>query len=351
MKIAMIGHKQIPGRSGGVEVVVEELSTRMASNNEVTVYNRKTKKKQLKEYKKVKINTTFTISKKSLDALIYSLFASIKVLFKKFDVIHYHALGPSVMLIIPKIFKRKTKIVVTIHGLDYKRSKWGGFGNKYLKLGEKIIAKYADEIIVLSKNMKQYFKDKYNRETTYIPNGIPKGEKRKANIIKNKYNLNKDGYILFLSRLVPEKGLDYLIDAYNELDTDKKLVIAGSSSNTDKYVNSIYEKTKNNPNIIMIGFVFGEELFELYSNAYVFVLPSEVEGMPLVLLEALSYNIPIITSDIPENIEVIGNENTFKNKDYKDLKEKLKNPKKATVNLDKYNWENITKQTLDLYRK
>lgn len=350
MKIAMIGHKQIPGRSGGVEVVVEELATRMAKENEVIVYNRKNKEKQPKEYKGVKINTTFTINKKSLDALIYSFFASIKILFKKVDVIHYHALGPSVMLLIPKFFKKKAKIVVTVHGLDYKRAKWKGMGSKYLKLGEKITVKYADEIIVLSKNMKQYFLETYNRKTTYIPNGISSTKIRDANIIKQKYDLEKNDYILFLSRLVPEKGLDYLIDAYNELNTNKKLVIAGNSSNTNKYVDYIYEKTKNNPNIIMTGFVSGEELDEFYSNAYVYVLPSEVEGMPITLLEALSYNIPIITSDIPENVEVIGYENTFKNKDYKDLKEKLKCPKKVNINLDKYNWENITKDTLNLYK-
>ena len=354
MKIAMIGHKQIPGRSGGVEVVVEELSTRMAQTNEVTVYNRKNGKKQLKEYNGVHINEVFTINKKSLDALIYSFLASLKVLFKKYDVIHYHALGPSVMLIIPKIFKRKTKIVATVHGLDWQRAKWGGFGTKYLKLGEKIIAKYADEVIVLSKNMQKYFKDNYNRDTIYIPNGIPENKKLTPNKIKQ-FNLSEKSYILFLSRIVPEKGLHYLIDAYNKMDTDKKLVIAGTSSNTNDYYNEIVEKTKQNPNIIMTGFVSGELLNELYTNAALFVLPSEIEGMPMVLLEAISYDIPVLASNIPENVEIVGIENTFKSKNVDDLKKqiekKLENNISVNINKEKYDWDNITEETLNVYRK
>lgn len=355
MKIAMIGHKQIPGRSGGVEVVVEELATRMAQEHDVTVYNRKNGEEQPSEYKGVKINKTFTINKKSLDALIYSFVASLKVLFKKYDVIHYHALGPSVMLLIPKLFKRKTKIVATVHGLDWQRAKWGGFGTKYLKFGEKVIAKHADEVIVLSKNMQQYFLDNYNRQTAYIPNGIPENKKLKPNLILDKYGLTEQSYILFLSRIVPEKGLHYLIDAYNQLNTDKKLVIAGASSNTNEYYNSIVEKAKDNPNIIMTGFVSGDLLNELYTNAAVFVLPSEIEGMPLVLLEAMSYDIPILASNIPENTEIIGKENTFITQNVPDLKKRLEEilslQEIPTINKDKYDWDKITLQTLETYTR
>ena len=355
MKIAMIGHKQIPGRSGGVEVVVEELATRMAKEHEVTVYNRKNGEKQPKEYKGVKINETFTINKKSLDALIYSFVASLKVLFKKYDVIHYHALGPSVMLLIPKLFKRKTKIVATVHGLDWQRAKWGGFGTKYLKFGEKIIAKYADEVIVLSKNMQQYFLDNYNRQTIYVPNGIPENKKIKAKEIKELYGLEEGSYILFLSRIVPEKGLHYLIDAYNQMNIDKKLVIAGATSNTNEYYNSIVEKAKENKNIIMTGFVSGTILNELYTNASVFILPSEIEGMPLVLLEAMSYDIPILASNIPENVEIIGEENTFRTQDVNNLKERLEEvlslPEVPNIKKDKYDWDKISNQTLEIYKK
>ena len=161
--------------------------------------------KKLKEYKGVKIITIPTINKKGLDALIYSFFASIKASLKKYDVIHYHAEGSCAMLWIPHLFRKR--IVVTIHGLDWQRSKWGGFATKYIKFGERQAVKYADKIIVLSKEVKKYFKDTYNRETYFIPNGVDKPQIKKPQVIKEKYNLNKDDYILFLARIVPEKGL------------------------------------------------------------------------------------------------------------------------------------------------
>ena len=316
MNIAMIGHKRIPGREGGVEIVVEELSTRMVKlGNKVDVYNRKGKNvqdknadkenKKIKEYKGIKIITIPTINKKGIDAFLYSILASIRATFSKYDVIHYHAEGSCAMIWIPHLFRKRT--VVTIHGLDWARDKWGGFATKYIKFGEKCAAKYADEIIVLSEGVKKYFKDTYNRDTTFIPNGVNKPTIRKAKIIKEKYNLNKDDYILFLARIVPEKGLDDLIDAYNKIKTDKKLVIAGGASHTNSYLDYVKEKVKGNDNIIMTGFVQGEELDELYSNAYIYCLPSHVEGMPISLLEALSYGNNVLVSDIEENVQVAEN--------------------------------------------
>ena len=210
----MIGHKRIPSREGGVEIVVEELATRLVQKGyKVDVYNRRGKnvqdkrvdkhKGKIKKYKGVNIITIPTINKKGVDALIYSFFASIRALFGKYDVLHYHAEGPSAMLWIPHLFKKK--IVVTIHGIDWQRSKWGGFATKYIKFGEKMAVKYADEIIVLSKGVQRYFKATYNRDTHFIPNGVNKPTVREAKIIKEKYNLNKDEYILFLARIVPEK--------------------------------------------------------------------------------------------------------------------------------------------------
>ena len=187
MKIAMIGHKRIPSREGGVEIVVEQLATRLtALGHKVVAYNRKGKNVQdnnadkenrkLKECKGVKLISIPTINKKGIDALLYSFFATIMALFGRYDVIHYHAEGSCAMLWIPHLFGIKT--VATIHGLDWQRSKWGGFATKYIKFGEKIAAKYADEIIVLSKGVQKYFKDTYNRETTFIPNGVNKPENR-----------------------------------------------------------------------------------------------------------------------------------------------------------------------------
>lgn len=372
LKVAMIGHKRIPSREGGIEIVVEELSIRMAKKGiEVTCYNRKGKHaldksqkvKHIKEYKGVKLKSVLTIDIKGLAAMTSSFFGAIKILFSKNSVVHFHAEGPCAMIPIIKFFSKK-KIIVTIHGLDWQRAKWGGFATKYIKFGEKMAAKYADEIIVLSENVKKYFKDTYNRETNFIPNGVNKPDIKDVDIIKDKFDLAKDSYILFLGRLVPEKGIHYLIEAYNKINTDKKLVIAGGSSDTDTYFNELKEKAKDNTNIIFTGFVQGEELEELYSNAYIYVLPSDLEGMPLSLLEAMSYKNCCLTSDIPECKTVMDNNGvTFKKSDVNDLKEKLQylvdnvdkvNKYKSEAQeyiLKKYNWDDVVDKTIELYKK
>ena len=365
----MIGHKRIPSREGGVEVVVEELSTRLVKDgHQVDVYNRRGKnvqdknadkdKKNLKEYKGVNIITIPTINKKGIDALIYSFLASIKALFGKYDVLHYHAEGSCAMLWIPHLFKKK--IVVTIHGLDWQRSKWGGFATKYIKFGEKLAVKYADKIIVLSKGVQQYFKDTYNRDTVFIPNGVNKPVIRKADIVHKKYGLAKDDYILFLARIVPEKGLHYLIEAFKQINTDKKLVIAGGASHTNDYLEQIKEMAKTDDRIIMTGFVQGQELEELYSNCYLYCLPSDVEGMPISLLEAMSYGCNCLISNIEENTQVTEEyATTFEKSNVDDLKLKLENCLNAIDRkdsnviskyiLEKYNWENVVEKTINLY--
>ena len=371
MKIAMIGHKRVPSREGGVEIVVEELSTRLVKKgNQVDIYNRKGKNvqdknadlenKKIKEYKGAKIITVPTINKKGLDALVYSFFASIKASFANYDILHYHAEGSCAMLWIPHLLKKK--IVVTIHGLDWQRSKWGGFASKYIKFGEKLAVKYADEIIVLSNGVQKYFKDTYNRNTVFIPNGVNKPIIREPKIIKEKYGLDKDNYILFLARIVPEKGLDYLIDAYNNIQTDKKLVIAGGASHTNEYLEKIKEKARQNKNIIMTGFVQGEELEELYSNCYIYCLPSDIEGMPISLLEAMSYGKNCLISNIEENVQVCeDNALTFEKSNVVDLTNKLKDALKSKNRkkseelqdyiLSKYNWIDVTDMTENLYYK
>ena len=310
--------------------------------------------KKLKEYKGVKIITIPTINKKGLDALIYSFFASIKASLKKYDVIHYHAEGSCAMLWIPHLFRKR--IVVTIHGLDWQRSKWGGFATKYIKFGERQAVKYADKII----EVKKYFKDTYNRETYFIPNRVDKPQIKKPQVIKEKYNLNKDDYILFLARIVPEKGLHYLLDAFKKIDTNKKLVIAGGSSHTNSYLEEIKKKAGEDKRVIMTGFVQGQELEELYSNCYLYCLPSDVEGMPISLLEAMSYGKTCLVSDIEENTQVIEKYGySFKKGNIDDLRKQLgvllKNKKEKSKQiqehiLEKYNWEKIITQTEKLYR-
>ncbi len=286
--------------------------------------------------------------------------ATIRALFGHYDVIHFHAEGPCAMLWLPHLFGIRT--VATIHGLDWKRSKWGGLASKYIKFGEKVAAKYADEIIVLSKNVEEYFLDAYNRKTNFIPNGINKPTRKNAKIIKEKYGLEKDSYILFLARIVPEKGLHYLIEAYKKLNTDKKLVIAGGASHTNKYLEEIRKMANINKNIIMTGFVQGEELDELYSNCNIYCLPSDVEGMPISLLEAMSYGCRCLVSNIEENTQVIGKYGeSFEKGNVDDLarkleklitKEKINNQEEIVeYTLDKFNWDEITKLNEVIYKK
>lgn len=370
MKIAMIGHKRIPSREGGIEIVVSELSTRLASlGHTVVAYNRDSHHVagegfesdiKPKTFGKVALKWVYTPESAKLNAIVYSALATVHALFTKYDVIHFHAEGPAAMVLLTHLFRKKS--VVTIHGLDWQRSKWGGFATKFLKFGEKMAARYADEIIVLSENVRQYFLDTYGRETNFIPNGISAQEIQDDSIIKEKFNLGKDDYILFLGRLVPEKGLDYLIDAYNGIDTNKKLVIAGGSSHTEAYKSSLMEKARNNKNIIFTDFVEGKTLEALYSNAYLYCLPSDLEGMPISLLEAMSYGNCCVTSDIPECTEVTGDRAiSFKKGNVDDLSavltdllldktkvEKYKN-EAADYVLSVYNWDDVTKKTLELY--
>lgn len=359
MKIAMIGHKRIPGREGGIEVVVEELSTRMSElGHDVTVYNRHKKGyKASKTYRGVKVVTIPTIEKKSTDAVIYAFLASIRVLFGKYDVIHYHAIGPSAFLFIPHFFRKNT--IVTVHGLNYKSPKWKGLGEKFIKFGEKVVAKYADQIIVLSQEQKRYFKNKYDRDTIYIPNGTTLYANEPAEEIKRVYGLEKNSYILFLSRVVPGKGLEYLLDAYREIKSDLQLIVAGETKYAPDFRTMIEEKAKLDNRVRLIGFVEAKILRELYSNAKLFVFPSEAEGMPMCLLEALSYNCPCLVSDIPENIEVGKNYvKQFKSKNVGDLKEKLEYSLNSDEVIDSrnfvkenYSWDTVVQKTISCYEE
>lgn len=373
LRIAMIGHKRIPSREGGVEIVVEELAVRMAAQgHRVDAYNRyghhvSGKKydeeygwKGRKFYKGVRVYIVPTFRCSSLNAIVYSFFATIRALFGRYDVIHYHAEGPCAMLWLPKLLGRK--LVVTIHGLDWQRAKWGNFASYVIKFGEKMAAKYADEVIVLSENVKQYFMDTYHREVTYIPNGVNRPEIRPAQMITEKYGLEKDGYFLFLARIVPEKGLHYLIEAFREIDTDKKLVIAGGNSQAVEYMEQIHKMTAKDDRIIMTDFVQGQVLEELYSNTYAFVLPSDVEGMALSLLEAMSYGNCCLVSDICENTEVTEDKAlTFHKGDVADLRRQLEymlvHPETvreyARQSTDficnKYNWDEVVDKTIERY--
>ena len=369
LKIAMIGHKRVPSREGGVEIVVEELSRRMAClGNKVDVYNRSGSHVSGSAFdsigselpENIRVITIPTPENKTLNAFVYSFLASLRALFGRYDVIHFHAEGPAAMCFLPKLFGIRT--VVTIHGLDWQRSKWGGFASKYLKFGEKTAARCADEIIVLSDAVRDYFKKEYGRNTVYIPNGITQPDFEDIAEAGEKYGLKKDRYILYLGRIVPEKGIHYLIEVYSDMKTDMPLVIAGGSSHSEEYFARL-KRSAEGKNIIFTDFVQGRMLRELYSNAYLYVLPSDLEGMPISLLEAMSYSNCCLTSDIPECTQVCGeNAVYFRKSSVADLKNKLEYLIKNSDTvleyksrahdyiISKYSWDDVVNRTLALYR-
>lgn len=366
MRIAMIGQKGIATSAGGVEKHVEEISMRLVKEgHQVTVYYRDTfMKKNMKEYKGIRLIKIKTFKLKSLDAIVYTLKATANALYNNYEVYHYHALGPASLSFIPKLFQKK--VIVTVHGLDWKRDKWGKFGKAYLKFGEFIVGNFSDRVICVSDNIRKYLVCKYKKRddlnTIFIPNGVNIEQGIGASLIK-RYKLRGNDYILFLARLVPEKGAHYLIQSYNQLNIDVKLVIAGGDSFTKKYMKYLRSLSRGNDNIIFTGNVSGQLLNELYTNCLFYVLPSDIEGMPLSLLEALSYGKYCVTSDIDENRSVIncdilgttfikGNVDSLKNKILLTLssdsyKKNSKERKKYIK--ERYNWNESTYSTEAVY--
>lgn len=367
LAVSMFGQKRL-SREGGIEIVVKELCTRLVQDGyPVTCYNRSghhvsgAEYDQKTEYEGICQKKVPTIEGKGLAAVSSSFFAAFFSAIGHYDVVHIHAEGPAFFAWLPKLFRKR--VVVTIHGIDWQREKWkSGFGSKFIRQGEKNAVKYADEIIVLSKGVQTYFKDTYGRETRFIPNGVNRPELRAARQIAAKFGLEKDSYILFLGRLVPEKGIRYLVEAFKKVKTDKKLVIAGGSSDTESFMEELKELAKSDERILFTGFVQGEILDELYSNAYLYTLPSDLEGMPLSLLEAMSYGNCCLVSNIPECTEVVEDKALiFKKSDVNDLRKKLQEacdePEKVKALKEeaadficrKYNWDEVVKETLELY--
>lgn len=369
MRIAMIGHKRYGSREGGVEVVVTELARRMAAlGHEVTCYDRSgadvmtgdAADGRERMVDGVRVVPVKTIDKKGLAALSSSYFATKAAIKDRPDVIHYHAEGPCVPL--PLARRAGIRTVATIHGLDWQRAKWGKLASAYIKMGERAAATKADGLVVLSKSARSYFQDAYGRTATFIPNGIEPKRPMPVNQIRDKWGLDEGSYLLYLGRLVPEKRPELLIEAFKELDTEKRLVIAGGGSDTSEYEASLRVAAQGDPRVLFTGFVKGEPLEELYSNCYAYVLPSDVEGMPMSLLEAMAYGRCCVTSDIPECADVLaGNGVTFEKGSVASLQSALQGlladgnrgrvlGAAAKAHVEKtYNWDSVVGRTLDLY--
>ncbi|MBU1131830.1 glycosyltransferase family 4 protein [Patescibacteria group bacterium] len=368
MQIAFIGQKGIPMKFGGIEKHVERLAVGLAERGrDVFVYTRPWyTSPSRKKFNGVNLISLPSIHTKHLDAISHTLLASLDVLRRDYDIVHYHGVGPALLAWIPRLFRPRTKVIITFHSIDRKHQKWGWFARLALYLGEWAAVKFAHETIAVSKVLQMYCKKEYNADVVYIPNGVEIPSRAAADEIKTKFGLQKGKYFLFLSRLVRHKGAQYLIDAFNQIKTDKKLVIAGAGAFSDKYVKELKEKAKHNPNIIFTGNVSGGSRLwrELFSNAYLFVHPSESEGLPIVVLEAMSFGLPVLASDIPENMEVLsgGYGFSFENKKVKDLKEKmeiiLRRPvlsqragRAAQLHVRRfYDWKGIVKSVEKIYR-
>ncbi len=370
MKIAYVGQKGIPAAFGGVDFHVEELSKRLVQRgHEVYVYVRNWHTdRNLREYQGVKLIHTSTIRTKHLDALMHSLTSSLHSIFQDYDIIHYHGLGSTIFCWFHRFLRGK--VVVTLHGLDWQRGKWGSFAKVFLKFTERTATYIPDKTIVVSKSQKEYFENKYKREFIYIPNGvnIPQG-KPVSDIIKEKFNLNGGDYLLWMGRLTPEKRVDWLLKAFREIKgkmQNLRLVIAGGTSATDEYVRGLKKLAEGDDRIIFTGYVRGEEKEELFSNALLFILPSYLEGLPIALLEAMSYELPCLVSDISPHKEVIteGMDGFFfQSYNFSDFVKKLGGLLKDSETLGnigenarrkvekEYNWDEVVRKTEGIYQE
>jgi glycosyltransferase involved in cell wall biosynthesis len=369
MKIALIGSKGIPTRSGGVERHVEELAIRFARlGHNTTVYGRKSygiPKKSI--FKGVRILAMPSISTKNLDAITATFLGTIHILFSRYDVVHYHGIGPGSLLWIIRLFRPDMKVVSTFHSPDYNHKKWGVFARWYFHFGEWVSCHIAHKIIAVSQSLTLYVHKHHKKRAVYIPNGCAVTPSKQQDVLE-KFGLTQKKYILVVSRLVRHKGIHFLIEAFSDLHNsdirykEYKLVIVGDSSYTDDYVKELWKLSSKNSSIIFTGEQRGEDLRQLFSHAYLFAQPSLSEGLSIALLEAMGYGIAPLVSDIPENTEaVFGCGLVFKNGCVESLKQVLKdaldNPKKVYEKAKhsqeraqkEYHWDMIACKTLDLY--
>ncbi len=309
IRIAMIGQRGVPATFGGIEHHVEQLGARLAARgHEVTVFCRTNYVPDRRtEYRGMRLRHVPAVSNKHLDAIVPSALSALAGLFSGYDIVHYHALGPGVFSPLSQYFSR-AKVVQTIHGLDHDRAKWGRGARAFLKSGAWLSAHVPNATIVVSRDLAAHYRRRYGRSAVYVPNGVNVPVPRAAKQIQRRFGLAGGDYLFWVGRMVPEKGLDLLVKAFCRLPGDVRLVLGGGSGYADEYVEGLKRLAAGDPRVVFTGYVFGELLEELYSNAAAFVLPSDLEGLPLTLLEAVSYGTPVVASDIPPHVEVLGSD-------------------------------------------
>ena len=361
MHVAMIGSRGIPANYGGVEKNVEEVSASIVRQGaKVTVYSHTKYSSKRGRYRGADLVFLPTISTKHLETIIHTTLSTCHALLFGVEIFHYHALGPTTLAWLPRLFGRK--VVSTVHGLDWERAKWGRIARWYLRFGEWMTAKCPHKTVVVSQSLFRHYVERYNKRTVSIPNGFNPPVHRQASLIRH-LSLTCDNYVLFVGRLTPEKGCHTLIRAFNEVATDKHLVLAGRASYDDGYFRQLKYEANGSNKIHFVGFVQGAMLQELYTNAYLVVHPSECEGLSLSLLEALSYHNCLLVSNIPENVEVLPSAKyTFRVGDVADLTKQLQllfdNPERVSATrqstqaqLDNlWPWEKVGQATFKVYQ-
>ena len=363
VKIFSFGFRGFPHTQGGIETHVENLYPLLVEAGlEVHCAIRHSYKNSFNssDWKGVKFHPIKSPKIKGAETLIHSFLSVIYAIKLRPDIIHIHAIGPSITL--PLVRLLGFKVIVTHHGPEYRSKKWGPLGRLILKTGEYLGMRLSHERIVVSQELQEIVKSNHNRSATIIPNGITLPIVSPANKISEKYPLNTGKYILLVSRLVPEKRHSDLIEAFVLAAVPEwKLVIVGASDHNDDYSKQIVSSASGNSDIIFTGFQSGGNLNELYSNAGFFVLPSSIEGMPIAMLEALSYGLPVIASDIPANKEVgLPTENYYSVGNVAELEIKLRlfcskevTPEVKELNRrwvhERYNWSDVAKKTLAVY--
>ncbi len=312
MRISMIGCKGIPADQalgGGIETHVEELATRLAARgHHVTVYVRPyANPEHLKTWKGVKLVTLPTIQSKNLDAITHTLISTLHVLFQKADIIHYHAVGPSTLAWIPRVFKWKSKVVVTFHSRDRFHEKWGTFARAYLTYGEWTALTFPHATIAVSHVLQLFAKRMYGAtHVYYIPSGVEIPKLHPGSELLAAFGLEPGKYFYTLSRIMPLKAIEDAIEAFYGVETEKRLAIIGAPMSDElEYYEKLKELAARDGRVILLGRRSGRELDQLIANSYAMIHPSRTEGLSIAILEAMSHGKLVVMSDIPENRELV----------------------------------------------
>jgi len=363
LKIFVAGTRGIPNIPGGVEKHCQELYPLIAQNkNEVYLATRTPYVSEfLDTWQSVRLKHVFAPRKKSIEAIVHTFLSVICAKFTRADILHIHAIGPGLMVPFARLLG--LKVVLTNHGPDYEREKWGPVARVMLKIGEYLGCKFSNETIAISQIISDIINKRCDRRSIIINNGVPLPEKSKSAEFVESIGLGVGNYILTVSRFVPEKGLGLLVKAFQGCKSDFQLVIAGDADHETEYSRKLKRLIDASPNVIRTGYITGEALNQIFSHSGLFVLPSYHEGLPIALLEALSYGLPVLVSNIPANLEVgLPEERYFKSGDIADLREKMNYLiAKGMTDIEKeklryrikndYNWTQIDKQTIAVYKK